>query len=110
MSQRWEVGHGACVVSRAAHSTQAHPEAVAARRNSRGQKLRFAVAVLLNLLPLSGSVDWYWDGIHYIQILEPRDETGSSPDGEYREYWTNYEPDAPDEYKWETYVTRWRVA
>ena len=100
---RWEAGHGHCVVSRvtrAPRSTQTRPEAVAARRDSRSQKLRFALAVLLNLLPLSGSIDWYWDGIRYIQILEPRDETGSSPDGEY---WTNYEPDPPDEYKWETF-------
>ena len=56
--------------------------------------------LLLGMVREARGVSWYWDGIRYIQILEPRDHTWSSPDGEY---WTNYEPDPPDEYKWATF-------
>jgi hypothetical protein len=112
---RWEAGRGGCLVSRVRcvdHGSGSGSGSGGGAGSDYGNggggrsgggrelKLHLLAGLLLCLLPLTGSIDWYWDGIRYIQILEPRDETGSSPDGEY---WTNYEPDPPDEYKWETF-------
>ena len=105
MAERWGAGTSAsgCVVSRLrpapAPPLHARRDAVPMRRR-RWLPVTLRVLLLAALLPITGSVEWYWDGIRYIQVLQPRDETGSSPDGEY---WTNYEPDPPDEYRIEQF-------
>jgi hypothetical protein len=68
-------------------------------RGSRPTWVRAAVVVAAAVAALAGrasAVVWEWDGVRYIQHTNPH------VDGEY---WSNYQPDPPEDYQFETFFS-----